>query len=40
MKNGVIDYDATMKQLEQMPEERKASLKVGFANCKDKGNIL
>lgn len=40
MKNGQLDYDAAIAQLEQMPEERKAPLKAAFANCKDKGKSL
>lgn len=37
MKNGQLDYDAAVAQIEQMPVERQDKFRVSLANCKDKG---
>lgn len=37
MKNGELLYDAAMAQIEQLPENRKETVRGAFGACKDKG---
>lgn len=40
MKNGQLDLDAAIAQIQQMPEERKQMFSESLTNCKDKGKMI